>query len=281
MKKGYECVYDGTETLYKIGLFSQMNRVTIKTLRHYDEVGLLSPAHVDEETGYRYYSSNQLPALNQIICLRQIGMSLDEIARIQQGQSMEDILKHKRAELMEVIAKETMKLSQVEHYLSNGRFEKDYHVVLKELPEVIVASVRTKIPNYGALFSTVPSMGMEMERLGCICAIPEYCFNIYHDGGYKAEDIDVEICEAVAEMKPDTDKVAFKRIPGVETAACVIHKGSYEGFPKAYEAVLRWMKDNHFEMTDMPRESYIDGIWNKESEDEWLTEIQFPVRKTS
>lgn len=281
MKKGYECVYDGTETLYKIGLFSQMNRVTIKTLRHYNEVGLLSPAHVDEETGYRYYSSNQLPALNQIICLRQIGMSLDEIARIQQGQPMEDILKHKRAELMEVIAKETMKLSQVEHYLSNGRFEKDYHVVLKELPEVIVASVRTKIPNYGALFSVVPSMGMDMERLGCICAIPEYCFNIYHDGGYKAEDIDVEICEAVTEMKPDTDMIAFKRIPGVETAACVIHKGSYEGFPKAYEAVLRWMKDNHFEMTDMPRESYIDGIWNKESEDEWLTEIQFPVRKTS
>lgn len=281
MKRDYECIYEETETLYKIGLFSQMNRVTIKTLRHYDEVGLLSPAHVDNENGYRYYSSHQLPDLNQIICLRQIGMTLDEIARIQKGQSIEDILKCKRVELMEVIAKETMKLSQVEHYLSNGSFEKDYHVVLKELPEVIAASVRTKIPNYEALFSIVPSMGMEMERLGCICAVPEYCFNIYHDGGYKAEDIDVEICEAVTKMKQDTDNIAFKQIPRVETAACVIHKGPYEQFPKAYEAVVGWIEDNHFEMTDMPRESYIDGAWNRESEEEWLTEIQFPVRKKS
>jgi effector-binding domain-containing protein len=132
-----------------------------------------------------------------------------------------------------------------------------------------------------ALFSVVPPMGAEMERLGCVCALPEYCFNIYHDGEYKEENIDVEVCEAVTEKKEDSDMLTFKIIEKVETAACVLHKGPYGEFPKAYAAVLRWVKENGFEIIGNPRESYIDGVWNKNSEEDWLTEIQFPVRKIS
>ena len=96
-----------------------------------------------------------------------------------------------------------MKLSQAEYYLHHMNDDLDYNVVsviLKELPEVIVACMRTTIPSYNELFNIMPSMGREMERLGCVCAVPEYCFNIYHDGGYKEFDIDVEMCEAVTEM---------------------------------------------------------------------------------
>lgn len=281
MDYSYMCRQQEEQVLYKIGLFSQMNRVTIKTLRHYDEMELLKPAYIDEVNGYRYYTSEQLPALHQILALRQMDFSLEEIKKVQQGVSVQDMLQKKKVELIKKIAEDTMKLSQVEFYLLHKSVEQEYNIILKELPEVIVASMRTVVKSYSELFEVIPPMGAEMERLGCICAVPEYCFNIYHDGEYKEFDVDVEICEAVTEMKDNSKMLTFKTIPKVDMAACVLHQGSYSGFPKAYGAVMQWMEKNGFEMTDYPRESYIDGIWNKESEQEWLTEIQFPVRKIS
>lgn len=279
MTQDYTCERKEEVAIYRIGLFSKMNHITIKALRHYDELGLLKPSYTDTFTGYRYYTSEQLPILHQILALREMGFTLEEIKKVQEGASEKQLLLQKKSELLKKIAEDTLKLSQIESYLSSEQVESSYHIIIKTLPEVIVASMRCMMPNYGALFDIVPPMGEEMERLGCECAIPEYCFNIYHDGEYKEENIDVEICEAVTEMKEDSDKLKFKVIPKVETAACVLHKGAYEGFPKAYNAVLRFVEENGYEIIDHPRESYIDGVWNKDSVDDWLTEIQFPIRK--
>ncbi|CDM70228.1 MerR family transcriptional regulator [Clostridium bornimense] len=279
MNEEYVCEKKEDVTLYKIGLFSQMNKITIKALRHYDEIGLLKPEHIDEFTGYRYYSSAQLPILHEIIALRQIGFSLEEIRDVQAGKSVKELLVKKKSEILKKISEETMKLSQVEYYLENRDEDCKYDIVLKDLPEVIVASMRTTISSYEDLFKIIPPMGAEMERVGCICAVPEYCFNIYHDGEYRERDIDVEVCEAVVEMKEDSKLIKFKKIDKVELAACTLHKGSYSDFPKAYSALIKWIEENDYEMIDYPRESYIDGVWNKDSEEEWLTEIQFPVRK--
>ena len=92
MDEKYKCDKNEKITLYKIGLFSQMNKVTIKALRYYDEIGLLKPAHIEEFTGYRYYTSEQLPILHEILALRQMGFSLNEIAKVQEGVSVESIL---------------------------------------------------------------------------------------------------------------------------------------------------------------------------------------------
>ncbi|WP_303868493.1 MerR family transcriptional regulator [Acetobacterium wieringae] len=281
MNEIYQC--QRVETVYyKIGLFSKINRVTIKALRHYDEIGLLPPAFIEEATGYRYYTSAQLPVLHQILALRDMGFTLDEIKQVQGGIPEKKLLQKKRLELIQKIADDTLRLAQVESYLAKKDTDTgDYHIILKDLPEVIVASVRTVIPSYDSLFDVVPSMGAEMERLGCVCAVPEYCFNIYHDGEYRETDVDVEICEAVTEKKVDSEMLTFKVINRVEQAACVLHKGPYDGFPKAYNAILKWVENNGYEITDNPRESYIDGAWNKDSAEDWLTEIQFPVRKIS
>lgn len=280
MNETYQCERKEDTIYYKIGLFSKMNRVTIKALRHYDEIGLLKPAAIEKFTGYRYYTSEQLPLLHQILALREMGFTLDEIKKVQGGTPEKDLLMQKRLELLKRIAQDTLRLSQVESYLvKNDGESAGYHVILKELPQVIVASLRTTIPNYDALFSVVPPMGAEMERLGCVCAVPEYCFNIYHDGEYRETDIDVEICEAVTAVKEDSEMLKFKVIDRVENAACVLHKGPYEGFPNAYNAILKWLERNGYEIIDHPRESYIDGAWNKDSAADWLTEIQFPVKK--
>lgn len=83
----------------------------------------------------------------------------------------------------------------------------------------------------------------------------------------------------VTELKENTEKLTFQVIPEIKEAACILYKGSYDNFAKAYQAALRWIDSNGYETCEFPRESYIDGVWNKESEDDWLTEIQFPVRK--
>ncbi len=101
---------------------------------------------------------------------------------------------------------------------------------------------------------------------------------VFHDGEYKEKDIDVEICERVTQMKPDSEILKFREINRVENAVCVLHKGAYNKLREAYTYTFTWIEDNNYEVIDNPRESYIDDIWNKESEEEWLTEIQVPIK---
>lgn len=267
--------------MYQIGLFSKMNHVTVKTLHHYDDIGLLKPEKIDAATGYRYYSLGQSYTLHRINALKQMGFGLDDIKSILGGHAKNDYLQKKKAELLLEIAEKTKKLAEVEYYLGEEgeTFSRGYEVLLKELPEVIVVCKRTIISSHKALFTVMPEMGKDMAELGCVCDVREYCFNIYMDGEYKENDIDVEICEAVTKLQPPAKGLVFKTMPKVEEAACMFHKGSYATLPKAYLILMSWMESAGYEPDGLPRESYIDGIWNKESDTEWLTEIQFPVKK--
>ena len=88
------------DTLYKIGMFAAMNRVTVKTLRFYEEQGLLLPALIHPESGYRYYTLSQMAVLHQITALKMAGFTLEEIARINTGADEQEVLLHKKAELL-------------------------------------------------------------------------------------------------------------------------------------------------------------------------------------
>jgi len=154
-------------------------------------------------------------------------------------------------------------------------------IEIRELPEVIVASYRTTIPDYNALFKIVPPLGDIMRKQGAECRIPEYCFNIYHNGEYREKDIDVEICEAVNEFCNDGDGIVYKKIEAVPTAAVIMHKGGYDSLRKSYSKILSWIDENGYEIIDNARESYIDGCWNRENPDDWRTEIQIPVKKVT
>ena len=92
------------------------------------------------------------------------------------------------------------------------------------------------------------------------------------------EDILVELCESVTECKDDTGELHFKTMPKLQVAS-IFHKGSYNTLATSYESVLRYVEENGYEIVGAIRESYIDGVWNKEDESEWLTEIQVPIRK--
>lgn len=279
MSQRIYCKEKEPDHLYKIGMFAGMNRVTVKALRHYDEQGLLKPVHVEAENGYRYYKAGQIADLHQILALKNMGFSLDEIKEIQNGRSEKKLLQTKKNQILKEIADLTVRLAQVESYLAEGQIDMTAHVLVKSLPEVTVAAMRATLNSYDELFDVMPQMGAEMERLGCTCSLPEYCFTHHLEPGYKDEEIPIETCEAVTEMKEDSDLVKFRVFPEVKEAACIFHKGSYEKFPESYAKVLKFIEENGYEICGNIRESYIDGVWNQDSEEEWLSEIQIPVRK--
>lgn len=264
--------------LYKIGMFANMNRVTIKTLRYYDEQNLIKPVYVDEKNGYRYYEASQIADLHRILALRGMGFSIEDIRRIINGEEEKKLLQGKKQEILKQIAALTAKLAEVESYLNKDDVALALPVLIKKLPKVEVCTMEKKIQSYDALFEMMPEMGEEMEKLECVCAEPEYCFVQYLEPGYKENDILVETCQAVTEKKEASDKVNFKTLPEVE-AACIFHKGSYETFHKSYAVVLNYIEENGYEICGNIRESYIDGVWNKDSTEEWLSEIQIPIRR--
>ncbi|MGN0482268.1 MAG: MerR family transcriptional regulator [Lachnospiraceae bacterium] len=279
MEREHICVEKNEKvTLYKIGMFAQMNHVTIKTLRFYEEQGLFAPASVDEENGYRYYTMDQMAVLHRIIALKKAGFTIEDIKKINASSDASSFLNKKKADLMEKIADLTRQIAVIDGYLSQGEDALEAPVLIRTIPAVITATMQERIESYDALFDLMPAMGAQMEQLGCICAKPEYCFTNYLEPEYKDTQILVEICEAVTEKKEDTESLKFKEFPEIQ-AACIYHKGSYRDFPRTYETVLKYIENNGYEICGAIREKYIDGVWNKETEEEWLSEIQIPVRK--
>ena len=267
-----------TPQLYKIGMFAQMNHITIKTLRFYEEQGLLLPAYVDGENGYRYYTMNQMADIQRITALKQAGFTLDDIKLINQGADTAYLLSTKKAALLKKIAELTSQIAVIDGYLSGPAGTLDAPVLIRTIPAVTVASMKKRIDSYDELFSLMPEMGAEMERLGCRCALPEYCFTHYLEPGFRDEHILIETCEAVTEKKEDSALVKFRELPEI-TAACVFHKGSYSNFSESYAAILRFIEENGYKICGNIRENYIDGIWNKDREEDWLSEIQIPVSR--
>lgn len=269
--------------MFRIGLFSKYTKVTVKALRFYEEEGLLEPAYIDPVTNYRYYSTDQLPRAHKILALRQCGLSIPEIRSILAGKNIAGLLSGQKARLEEQAVKTAYQLASINHYLEAMGEETGmkYQIVLKELPKVLVFSKRMIVESYDSYFTEIPKIGEEITRLnpGLRCVTdPPYCFIMYHDGEYKDRDIDVEFCEAVERRGVETETIKFKIIERVPQAACVLHKGPYSKLSLAYAEVFKWIEDNGAVVSGNPRESYIDGIWNKgKDEDEWLTEVQVPV----
>ena len=269
--------------MYRIGHFSKINRVSIKTLRYYDETGLLKPAFVDEENNYRYYTTEQLMDVQKIISLRQIGFSINEIKKILDGENMEGIFEQRKMELMYDIVESKTQLQKINTYLNQlkGGLFMEYQVAIKELPEVIVYSKKINVKNYDEFFDVIPKIGEEIKKANpdLKTLIPEYCFHIYSSGEYKEEDIDLEFCEAVTEFGKNSGDIVFKKVPTVKEAATVFHKGPYSSLGQTYAFLFKWIEDNGYKAVESPRESFIDGIWNKKDESQWLTELQIPVGK--
>ena len=270
------------KTKLKIGEFSRLMQVTVKTLRHYEQKELLVPDEVDEWTGYRYYSITQMLKLNSIRQLQQLGFTLEEIKDLYDNEShtpsVEQLsrkIEDTEKQLQRLVARRNQLLEWMD---SRKKIKIMKKFTIESLPEIIVASHREVIPGYAALGPLcVEKIGPEMQRLGCKCPPPGYCFTIEHNKEYRPTDIDIEYCEQVEEMGTDSSIIQFKRLDAVSKALCMKHVGPYERFYESFTEAFAYMEQQGYKLAGHPRTCYIDGAWNQEDSEKWLSIIQIPI----
>jgi effector-binding domain-containing protein len=273
-------------SVFKIGDFSRLSQVTVKALRYYDELGLLKPAHVDRFTGYRYYSATQLPRLNRILALKDLGFALEQMACfLDQHGSPEQIrgmLHLRRSELEQHIEEEQARLARVEARLRQIEEEDTmptYDVVIKKVEPQTIVGIRRVIPTYphvGELFGEL--FGHIQAHNVRVVGPP---LSIYYDGEYRERDVDVEAAVPVGAPGGGANGVPIRELPGAEMMASLVHHGPYETIHQAYSALLKWIEQNHYRVDGPDREIYLQGP-DKEKErspEAYVTELQVPVAK--
>ncbi|MCO7127588.1 MerR family transcriptional regulator [Sporolactobacillus shoreicorticis] len=186
--------------MLKIGDFSKLSRISIRMLRHYDDIGLLVPKSTDPFTGYRYYNEDQLPLADRIHALKKMGFSLHAVSKIlkiyNDPQSLKKYLMVRRLEVMEQMETSTVQLHLLEttiQRLGKDEHVMDYSVTLKEMPLRTVASVRNVIPSYDKEGILWEQMMQEIAMQNVRYANPCYSVAIFHDKEYKEQNPDVEI----------------------------------------------------------------------------------------
>lgn len=272
--------------MIRIGDFSKLSRVSIKTLRYYDEMGLLKPVEVDRVSGYRYYEFDQLAILYRILALKDLGFSLEEIGRLLDGdlsvEQMRGMLKMRQAEVRQQVDEAAARLQRVERWLRQIEQENSmskYDVVLKKIEPVTVASVRDVVPtppDQGVLWSEL------MEHLGRqkirMIGPP---MAIYHDSEAKERDWDIEVCMPIIDSMKPANRLQVHEVPGFEAAACVVHAGPFATIGEAYDALAKWISENGYHVAGPTRELNLRPPEppGNQNDPNTLNEIQFPVKK--
>lgn len=271
--------------VFKIGEFSRVSRVPVKTLRYYDEIGLLRPAMVDPFTSYRYYSAEQLARLNRILVLKDLGFPLEQVGQmLDDGLSAEQIkgmMRLRQAESAQRVEEEQARLARIEARLRQIEMEgrmPEYEVVLKSLPAMQVAALRDTCQTYagmGPLFEEVfATLGAAQRAPGGPPMV------VFHDEGFRAENVDVEVLAPLGPggPLPAGSRVKERQVEPIEVAA-LLYVGSYENFGAAYEALMRWVEANGYQLSGPTREVYLRGPESGPDSSQYLTEIQFPVQR--
>lgn len=268
--------------MYTIGQFSQIGKVSVKTLRYYDSISLLVPAYTDKFTNYRYYSEEQVSTLLFILELKIYGLRLEQIKKVVgSGDTtlLKALLKEQIDEIEKRIQSDTELKSLVRRKLnkicSGGSImeeRKSLEIELKEFKSAKVISVRDTInmDNIGAMFGHVFETAFKNGITPAGAPM-----TVYHDIDFNYEHTDVEILLPVAQNETKTETKNFS--PGL--CAHAVYTGAYSSIGDAYAAVMKWIETNGYEISGAPFDVYIKGPREVSSPDEFVTEVYFPVKK--
>jgi effector-binding domain-containing protein len=270
--------------MFKIGEFSKLSQVTVKTLRYYDAIGLLKPAEVDRFTGYRHYSARQLPRLNRILALKDLGLSLDQVAQLLESDLPPDqirgMLRLRKVEIQQQMQEEQARLARVEWRLRQIEQEETMptqEVVLKKIASLAVVSVRDTVPTYGDISQLYGEIFAHLGQHKINPAGPS--IGIYYDEEYRERDVDVEAAVPVTGLVPRGDRVVGRELPAVEEMACIVHEGSFDTLHGTYGQLMAWIEANGYRIYGPNREIYVRGPESGGDPSTYVTEIQFPVEK--
>lgn len=261
-----------------------MTQVSIRMLRYYDEVGLLTPAEVDRWTGHRLYSAEQIPSLEKILYLRDSGLNVSEIERAlaMDGQALLKQLGKKRLEIERTIAAEQEKLRKIEfarREMQRGKGELHYHISIKTIPAYPVLSLRRVVPTYdseGNLWQELCAFASAQKA-----ELSGNPFSIYHDTTYRESNVDIELCVPVKKMGTAQAPFCFRMTEAVPYMACTMVYGDFANIKGAYLAFVDWLQRNsEYQMTNPMRQIVHRGPWDEDEPEKNLIELQIPLDRT-
>jgi DNA-binding transcriptional MerR regulator len=259
--------------LYKIGDFSKLSQIPVKTLRYYDEMGLLRPAHVNRTTGYRYYTAAHFEQLNRVLVFKDLGFSLREIRTLLAdnipAEQIRDMLHLKRQEGERCVREELARLARVAAQLDIiERYGRGcaHEVAVRRVGARRVASMRDTLRSYqesDRLFEELNS------RLGRYVA-REQRAAIWHPCSGDGE-IDCEALVFLAEPIAAREGVRVYEMPA-HAVACLVYRGD-EDYQRPFAALQEWLVSSGVAVVGPKREVYLDEGGDGES----VTEIQYPI----
>ncbi len=258
-----------------IGDFARLGQVSVRMLRHYDQMGLLSPTSVDQWTGYRSYSPEQLSVLNRIVALKDLGLSLEQVGHVVanrvSAEELRGMLRLCQAKVEEEMRVAGTRLAAVESRLRMIEREDDMSTdyVVKHIDGVRLAAYTDTLDPETMAQHIGPMFDQAVEALAAAHFTPSTPIATYReaDGG-----MDVVVGFAHAGEAP-----AGMEIIEVSDgkAVCGVHLGSMDRIEESWQALHRWIVENGYEFAGPCRELYV----RSESEDQadWVTELQQPV----
>jgi effector-binding domain-containing protein len=274
--------------MIKIGDFSQLSQVPVKTLRYYDEIDLLKPARIDPFTGYRYYALDQLPRLYRILALKDLGLSLEQVSQLLTDhlspEGIRGMFMLKRAELQQHIEQEQERLARVEARIRQIELEGNMSgidAVIKHTETQRVLSIREVVPDGSGISRLFNEVFGAIMRAGVRIVAPPLTLYHSHDAGFDTE-IAIPVDQAITADVPldGARKLSIQTLPA-GTVASTFHHGAYETIGDTYAALSRWVMEHGYDFVGPVREIYLTSPGETPNPADYLTEIQFPVEKVA
>jgi DNA-binding transcriptional MerR regulator/effector-binding domain-containing protein len=285
----------GANSMLKIGDFSKIGKISIRMLRHYDQIGLLKPAYIDNITGYRSYSIDQLPRLNRILFLKDIGFSLSEVMELIDEHisidEMKDMLVRKQKDLENEIGIAQINLKTVIDRLrtieNEGNIPK-YDILIKQTDRYTFASHRTIVPHMNQMniycYDMYSKLYKELKRMNITPIGPE--ITCYYNEEYCETDLDMEVGTVIPLGALDAKNIKesilnLTTIEAEETVATVLYSGPFDGMEQAIIELLKWIGSNSWQIIGALREIHLSGPAHPEGEvvECAIIEFQIPVIK--
>ena len=286
--------------MIKIGDFSKLAHVSIKTLHHYDDLGLLKPIHVDRYSGYRYYDIGQLSRLNRILALKDLGLSLEQVVELLRADlstaEMRGMLRLKQMDLAAHVDEEQRRLVRVEQRLRQLEMDgkpPQREVAVKDVPAQTVLVAQVVAASEEALQPARQSLqALLLEYLEAARFKPATpWFALFADLPYRETDLELTLAVGVDLRSGQRTgdwlgtPVRLQELPRVPAMASVIHTGDYATLPQAYASMYAWAQSSGYQPTGAYRELYLPE--NGVSADSapipqaGVIELQCPVEKAS
>jgi DNA-binding transcriptional MerR regulator len=275
--------------MFRIGEFAQIAQVSSRQLRFYDQLGLLQPARTDNQTGYRYYSVRQLPRLNCILALKELGLSLEQIGPLLKDEispsELRGMLTMKRAQVERALREDEVRLRHIESRIAQidkyGRID-GYDVVTKSVPATPFLSLRYSCNGMDEAVRMVRSVaedGAKQIRPGLRDKLI-----VVSRSETETDELDLEIGYSLARPTNASVRIAGDlvlragELPAVETMATIVRQGTNAESHAAFSAIGTWVEANNFEIAGPCREVFLEPVTGPPGFEGALVEIQFPVR---